>query len=155
MAERHSDHPGTPPVAPAERRASARVPLDRPVRIGPPGGYPHASVTARDLSPGGLFIDAERDVRVGARFSVAIPLRSGHDAYIPEAEVVDNRSGTERGFGVRFVKLSAEARRALEDEVSDRAYVTLRTIPVSQEPHSFDDVDFPTMDPMPVPGPAF
>lgn len=154
MAERRPDHPVTPPVTPAERRSSARVPLDRPVRIGPPGGYPHASVTARDLSPGGLFIDAERDVRVGARFSVAIPLSTGHDAYVPEAEVVDNRSGTERGFGVRFVKLSSEARKLIEEEVENRAYVSLRSLPVSQEPHAFEAGDLPTFGSMPVPGPA-
>lgn len=115
------------PPAPGERRSSARVPLTAPVRIGPPGGLPYAAVSARDLSAGGLFVDAERNVRVGARFSVEVPLTNGQRVYVSEAEVIDNRRrGDARGFGARFVVLSSEGRRLLEEEVCERASVTLR-----------------------------
>lgn len=152
MAENRSEPP-TPlaPLAVAERRTSPRVPIDRPVRIGPPGGYPHAAVSARDLSEGGLFIDAERMVQVGAKFSVAVPLRSGHDAYVSEAEVTDNRArGAERGFGVRFVRMSSDARELLQAEVEQRVAVTLRNISGDDEPQGFDVGDLPSV---PLPGP--
>jgi hypothetical protein len=138
----------TLPVAPNERRASARVPLDRPVRIGRAGGLPYASVSARDLSAGGLFIDAERSVRVGARFSVEVPLEGGDRVYVSEAEVVDNRRREDGGgFGVRFVSLSADARALLEAEVAQRAYVTLRSGPREDEPSGFDIGEAPTIGP--------
>ncbi len=131
----------------SERRRSARVPLDRAVRIGPPGGLPYAAVSARDLSAGGLFVDAERSVRVGARFSVEVPLGEGDRVYVAEAEVVDNRSrGGARGFGARFVTLSEEARSMLEEEVVARAHITLRDSPADGEPSGFDAVDLPTLD---------
>lgn len=131
---------------PSERRGSVRVPLDRPIRIGPPGGLPYATVSARDLSAGGLFIDAERSVRVGARFSVEVNLEDGDRVYVSEAEVTDNRTldrGT--GFGARFVSLSDEARRLLESEVASLAQVTLRE-GMGSDAGLFDTLDVPTLD---------
>lgn len=123
----------------ADRRASARVPLDRPVRIGPPGGRPYATVSARDFSVGGLFIDSEREVRVGARFAVEIPVSDVERAYISVAEVVDNRSSTKgSGFGVRFIEMSDESRDLLESTISARIYVPLRSEPDDGEPTGFD-----------------
>lgn len=126
------------PVAPDERRKSARAPLVHPIRIGPANGLPYASVSARDLSAGGLFVDAERNVRVGARFSVEVPLSTGERVYVAEAEVIDNRrQGAGRGFGARFVSLSDDAQRLLEAELANRAHVTLRSVK-AEEPSGFD-----------------
>ena len=97
---------------PPERRRSARVPVSGPIRVGPPHREPHARLSATDLSTGGLFIDADRPVRVGARFCAEIVLSDGRHLYIPEAEVAYNRDRPHgAGFGVRFLDVSEEARR--------------------------------------------
>jgi hypothetical protein len=102
-----------------ERRKSARVPVSGPIRVGPPHREPHARLSATDLSTGGLFIDADRPVRVGARFCAEIVLSDGRHLYIPEAEVAYNRDRPHgAGFGVRFVNVSEETRRLLEEEVA-------------------------------------
>lgn len=104
---------------PAERRKSARVPVSGPIRVGPPHREPHARLSATDLSTGGLFIDADRPVRVGARFCAEVVLSDGRHLYIPEAEVAYNRDRPHgAGFGVRFVEVSEETRRLLAEEVA-------------------------------------
>jgi len=104
---------------PPERRRSARVPISGPIRVGPPHRDPHARLSATDLSTGGMFIDADRPVRVGARFCAEIVLSDGRHLYIPEAEVAYNRDRPHgAGFGVRFVDLSDDVRQMLEDEVA-------------------------------------
>src|SRR5687767_11984561 len=105
----------------AERRAGARIPLGGVVRMGPPSGEPYASVSARNLSRGGIFIDADRPVKIGARFSTEIELPNGDTIYIAEAEVAYNRehdSGS--GFGVRFVDPPAELVEAIESEIKQQ-----------------------------------
>lgn len=102
-----------------ERRTSARIPIFGPVRMGPPSGEPYAPVSAANLSRSGLFIDADRPVRIGARFSAEIPLRSGGAVYVPEAEVAYFREHmTGSGFGVRFIDPPAEVVAALEREIA-------------------------------------
>lgn len=101
-----------------DRRTSARIPMTARVRIGPPGGVPTSLVSASDLSVGGLFVDADREVRVGARFSVEVPLEDGVRLYIPEAEVAYNRNrSASSGFGVRFVDLEPEAHKAIASAI--------------------------------------
>src|SRR5262245_54381223 len=101
-----------------DRRRSARIPLSTQVRIGPPNGTPYALVSASDLSKGGLFIDADRPVRVGARFSAEIELPSHTKIYVPEAEVAYNRERHDgSGFGVRFVCLDEDALTAVSEEI--------------------------------------
>lgn len=101
-----------------DRRASARIPMSSRVRIGPPGGLPTSVVSASDLSSGGLFVDADREVRVGARFSVEIPLDDGERIYVPEAEVAYNRNRPQgSGFGVRFVDLDPSAAAAIDKTI--------------------------------------
>ncbi len=101
-----------------DRRASARIPLSSRVRIGPPGGLPTSLVSASDLSAGGLFIDADREVRVGARFSVDVPLEDGSRVYISEAEVAYNRDrASSSGFGVRFVGIDPDAERLIQQAI--------------------------------------
>lgn len=101
-----------------DRRESPRIPLVSPVKIGPPSGAPYALVSAQDISAGGLFIDADRPVRVGAKFSAEILLAGGTSVYIPEAEVTYNRERNHgSGFGVRFVVADAQAIEAIHEEV--------------------------------------
>ena len=101
-----------------DRRRSPRIPLAKPVRVGPPGGLPQSPVSATDLSVGGLFIDADRPVRVGARFCVQVPLANGTSVYVEEAEVVYNRQTTHApGFGVRFLRVNPSTEMALAQEV--------------------------------------
>jgi hypothetical protein len=102
----------------SDRRRSARIPLATQVRIGPPNGTPYALVSASDLSKGGLFIDADRPVRVGARFSAEIELPSHTKIYVSEAEVAYNRERRDgSGFGVRFVCLDEDALAAVAEEI--------------------------------------
>src|SRR5687767_3503584 len=81
----------------ADRRAGARVPIRGAVKMGPPQGEPYAVVVASDLSRSGLFIEADRAVRVGARFSAEITLSSGEVVYVAEAEVAYNRDEKQGG----------------------------------------------------------
>ena len=109
-----------------DRRASPRIPLTKPVRVGPPGGLPQSPVSAADLSGGGLFIDADRPVRVGARFSVQIPLATGSSVYVEEAEVVYNRhTASAPGFGVRFLRMNPASQAAIAQEVARLSPKTL------------------------------
>lgn len=102
----------------SERRSSPRVPARGPVSVGPPQREPHARLTASDLSTGGMFIDADRPVRVGARFCAELVLSDGARVYVPQAEVAYNRDRPDgSGFGVRFIELSEEAKRLLAEEV--------------------------------------
>ncbi len=109
------------PLGEEERRESVRIPLDVPVRLGKPNNAPYATVSARNLSTKGLFIDADRPVRVGARFSVEIPYGHGEPVYVDEAEVAYNRKSAHgAGFGVRFTELSEQAEERL-NEIVERA----------------------------------
>ena len=125
-----------------DRRKSPRIPLTKPVRVGPPGGVPQSPVSAADLSAGGLFIDADRPVRVGARFSVQVPLADGSSVYVEEAEVVYNReSASAPGFGVRFIVVDSMSEAAIRKEI-DR----LSPRNVAERPWSFAE-DSPTLVP--------
>lgn len=129
-----------------DRRRGARVPLGTPVQVGPPGGVPHAAVWAADLSVGGLFIRADREVRIGARFSVAIP-DSGDDAslYVAEAEVIYNRhTPHDAGFGVRFIALKESVLLGLERLVA-RGTVDVKLSTPPSNAQSEVSSDTPTM----------
>jgi len=102
----------------SERRAFLRVPVDRTVKVGPAGAPTRATMSAVDLSRGGVFIEAPATVRVGTRFSAELELSSGEQVYIPEAEVAHVRDGPVKGFGIRFINLPAEVARVLEEEMA-------------------------------------
>lgn len=142
----------------ADRRESPRIPLRHPVKVGPPNQGPESLVSARDLSAQGLFIDADRPVRVGARFSVEIVLDDDRRVYVPEAEVAYNREhGRGTGFGVRFVVIDPAARALLQQEIDRHFQVALdpqTMIPsiVAEEPletpeEVVDVSDLPTLAP--------
>src|SRR5688572_27158651 len=127
----------------SDRRRSARIPLSTAVKIGPPNGTPYALVSASDLSKGGLFIDADRPVRVGARFSAEIEL-SHTKIYVPEAEVAYNRERRDGcGFGVRFVCLEEDALSAVEEEIARLSeHSDLPTLPPTHKPTAALGVEF-------------
>ncbi|MCK6545390.1 PilZ domain-containing protein [Myxococcota bacterium] len=113
-----------------DRRTSPRVPISGPVRMGPPGGEPYAVVSASDLSTGGLFIDADRAVKVGARFCLEITLSSGDIVYVAEAEVAYNRERVNgSGFGVRFVDVPVDVAAKLEREVGRHTHDVALDLP--------------------------
>lgn len=146
MIESHSQNSSSsgPDGMAGERRSSPRIPLARPIRIGSPGGLPYATVSARDLSVGGLFVDAERSVKVGSRFSIEVNLDGGDRVYVTEAEVTDNRRlGRASGFGARFVKISDDARRLIEAQVASHANATLRD---TEGFGAFDHLEVPTLE---------
>lgn len=131
------------------------MPLDEAVWLGPPDGIPQAAVSARDVSEGGLFIDADRPVRVGARFSISLPFEDC-SIYVPEAEVAynaDNPSGG--GFGVRFLRLDRSARSALSKLIQRRqqsfhtaedgrdTFINEASLVPSVLPHDSDDLSLP------------
>lgn len=142
----------------SDRRRSARIPLSAPVKVGPPQGLPTSPVSATDLSVNGLFIDADRPVRVGARFSAEIPLSSGKRIYVSEAEVAYNRDRVRgAGFGVRFVDLDAEAAAAIAEEVARLTRPGTSSVvdlpPPLSEVSGVDDEEsiLPTLAPRPAP----
>lgn len=113
----------------SDRRTSARIPLSGAVRMGPPSGEPYANVSARDISVGGLFIDADRAVKVGARFSTEIALGNGTKLYVPEAEVAYNRDRPHgSGFGVRFIDPPMELVGAIEREI-EKTHAAIARVP--------------------------
>ncbi len=126
-----------------ERRHSPRVPLTKPIRVGAPGGLPRSPVSAANLSIGGLFIDADRPVRVGARFSAQIPLTEGGSVYVEEAEVIYNRQGGEiPGFGARFVHINPASEAAIRSEVEAHAWLVREEDgPLSLVPITLDEDD--------------
>lgn len=151
------DTPAGPTLPPfptqAERRRSPRMPLGAPVKVGAPHGPAQAAVSATDLSAHGLFIDADRPVRVGARFSLEIPLPDGSRVYVPEAEVAYNRARPHgSGFGVRFLSADPGAlvqiAQAVEPELVEPETLDGPSMPIaafgSVAPSAQRKVDEPT-----------
>lgn len=100
----------------SERRAGPRVPREGTLRVGPARAQPYATLSMTDLSRGGIFIEADRPVKVGARFSAELELSDGQRIYIPEAEVAYNRDAG-GGFGIRFLDLADDVKVMIDREV--------------------------------------
>lgn len=138
-----------------DRRLSPRAAIAGPVRMGPAHGDPYATVSASDLSRNGLFIDADRPVKVGARFSAEIELEAGEVVYIPEAEVAYNREGAAHtGFGVRFVDPPDEAVRRIDDAIARTIRAERRVPPTVPPSSSFEIVASTPASAAPAPAPA-
>jgi hypothetical protein len=102
-----------------DRRSHTRIPVAARVRVGRPGGAPKRELSLSDLSVGGMFIDADRPARIGARFSAEIELADGQPVYVPEAEVTYNRERPHGcGFGARFIHLPEGVRERLAAQVA-------------------------------------
>jgi uncharacterized protein (TIGR02266 family) len=70
-----------------------------------------------DVTPNGVFIHCQKPLRLNVVFEMAINISNSEHPITAKAEVVwSNRWGpddeiTPRGMGVRFVKISSEARK--------------------------------------------
>ena len=97
-----------------DRRRSHRVLLERPfISIGPPEGAPTAKVRARDLSLGGVFVEAQSPIEPGTRFCLELNL-GPVVCYVAIVEAIDNRIFPGfQGFGARFIKITHASRRAI------------------------------------------
>ena len=67
----------------------------------------------KDISVGGLYMSTQGDIPIGATLTLRIPLGSAHA--IVKADVVYSNPG--HGVGVRFHRLSDDARALMEREL--------------------------------------
>ena len=72
--------------------------------------------STKDISLGGLYINTQASIPVGAMLMVRIPFRPDSEV-VCSAEVIYSEPG--RGVGLRFRDLTDKARTVLEREVSN------------------------------------
>lgn len=103
-------------------RGPARVDLDAPVRIHLSGGYLGGRV--RNLSRGGLFVEAECSLPVNTRVTLEFQLPETKVSLSPSAQVVWQTAaavGGQRGMGLRFLALDRTSARQIDAFVLERA----------------------------------
>jgi len=112
------------------RRTAPRAVVNLPIRIyGPRGSH---SLTVRDVSVDGLFVESGRPYGEGTRLECLIDL--GHQKIEATAEVrhqtntyrTEDGEGPYKGMGIQFVRLGAEALMTL------RTYSARLTTPNSE-----------------------
>ena len=88
----------------------------------------------RDLSLGGLFVETDVGLPIGAQIDVKLKLPKG--MFLVACEVVWQLSdkGRTLGVGVRFVQLSLGAKRAIEDFMSVRSPVAFEEAELEETP---------------------
>mgnify|MGYP001815794804 FL=1 len=124
-----------------ERRIYPRAKIKWPVKVETDKGTMNG-VTS-DVTPNGVFIHCQKPLRLNVVFEMAIDIPNSKHSIIAKAEVVwSNRWGpddeiTPRGMGVRFVKISSEARKFIaraamnnlkSKEVAPELLQTLQTL---------------------------
>ena len=77
------------------------------------GGDATGVASTKDISLGGLYMNSQADIPVGETLTLRIPLGGGH--VVIKADVVYSNPG--HGVGVRFHRLSEEARGIMEREL--------------------------------------
>ena len=98
-------------VSPDERRHYDRSRLIVDVHF--EGGNSTGIAGSKDISLGGLYMSTQGDIPVGATLTLRIPLANKHA--VVKADVVYSNPG--HGVGVRFHRLSDEARTLMEREL--------------------------------------
>jgi uncharacterized protein (TIGR02266 family) len=89
----------------------------------------------RDISVGGLFIEADVGIEIGATISLDLALDGRKFALQGEVMwALAGEDGSTAGIGVRFVKLPDAARRAIEKFMGKRAPHGIDTEPVGGPP---------------------
>jgi hypothetical protein len=101
-------------MEPSEKRGAKRVPFFCEVECTGAGDDP-LSPRISDLSATGAFIDSMVAVPAGSRLTLKFTLPDGQPAVI-NAEVV--HSMPHFGMGVRFLELTDEQRRAIDQLVA-------------------------------------
>ena len=98
-----------------ERRVYPRAKIKWPVIVKTDAGTMDG-VTS-DVTPNGVFIHCQKPLRLNVVFEMAIDIPNSEHSITAKAEVVwSNRWGPDdeispRGMGVRFVRISSEARK--------------------------------------------
>lgn len=124
-----------------ERRIYPRAKMKWPVIVKTDEGSMDG-VTS-DVTPNGVFIHCQKPLRLNMVFEMAISIPNSEHSITAKAEVVwSNRWGpddeiTPRGMGVKFVKISSEARKFIaraamnnlkSKEVAPELLQTLQTL---------------------------
>jgi uncharacterized protein (TIGR02266 family) len=124
-----------------ERRVYPRAKIKWPVKL-ETDKETMDGVTS-DVTPNGVFIHCQKPLRLNVVFEMAIDIPNSEHTITAKAEVIwSNRWGPDdeispRGMGVRFVKISSEARKfiaraAMNDlksqEVAPELLKTLETL---------------------------
>jgi uncharacterized protein (TIGR02266 family) len=88
----------------------------------------------RDLSLGGLFVETDVGLPIGAQIDVKLKLPKG--VYLVACEVVWQLADKAHtvGVGVRFLQLSLGAKRAIEDFMSLRSPVDFEVPELDETP---------------------
>ena len=129
-----------------ERRSYPRAKIRWPVKVKTDKGAMDG-VTS-DVTPNGVFIHCQKPFRLNVVFEMTINIPNSEHSIIAVAEVVwSNRWGpddeiTPRGMGVRFVKISSEARKFIaraamnnlkSEEVAPELLQTLQTLVIESD----------------------
>jgi uncharacterized protein (TIGR02266 family) len=124
-----------------ERRVYPRAKIKWPVKV-KTDKETMDGVTS-DVTPNGLFIHCNKPLRLNMVFEMAISIPNSEHSITAKAEVVwSNRWGPDdeispRGMGVRFVKITSEARKFIaravmsnlkSKEVAPELLQTLQTL---------------------------
>jgi uncharacterized protein (TIGR02266 family) len=124
-----------------ERRVYPRAKIKWPVKLKTDKGI--IDGVTSDVTPNGVFIHCQKPLRLNAVFEMAIDIPNSEHSIKAKAEVVwSNRWGPDdeispRGMGVRFVKISSEARKFIaraamnhlkSKEVAPELLQTLQTL---------------------------
>jgi uncharacterized protein (TIGR02266 family) len=107
-------------------RGLPRVEIDAPVRIR--CGAIESWGQARNVSRGGLFVEAALSVPPRTEVALEFELPDTSRRLAPTARVVwqrGDKDGQRSGIGLRFVGLDARSARCLDDYVHERAPVAL------------------------------
>ena len=124
-----------------ERRIYPRAKIKWPVKVKTDKGTMDG-VTS-DVTPNGVFIHCQKPLKLNVVFEMIINIPNSKNSLTAKAEVVwSNRWGPDdeispRGMGVRFVKISSEARKFIartamnnlkSNEVAPELLQTLQTL---------------------------
>jgi uncharacterized protein (TIGR02266 family) len=115
-----------------EKRVHPRVALVAEVDVA--SGNNFFVGRTRDLSVGGLFIETDVQIDVGAPLTVELDLQKKRFRF--SAEVVWTLVGKDKkvvGVGVRFISLSPPARKAIEDFMKLREPLSFEMDPESDD----------------------
>jgi uncharacterized protein (TIGR02266 family) len=110
-----------------------RVPLETPVRI---DDYPNESLgTARNLSRGGMFVQASQPPPPLTELRLRFTLPDGREELTPTAVVIWRRvatAGAAPGMGVRFLRLDRSSAERIDDFVYQHAEIEPAQIDAAQ-----------------------
>ncbi len=124
-----------------ERRVYPRANIKWPVKVKTDKGT--LDGVTSDVTPNGVFIHCQKPLKLNVVFDMAINIPNSNNSLTAKAEVVwSNRWGPDdeispRGMGVRFVKISSEARKFIaraamnnlkSKEVAPELLQTLQTL---------------------------